>query len=183
MRTFTIMVNLILATSAFPKAEINTNEKIKTEEIDPVFDYDDPVFDYDEKEEKKVGPAIKSSANKKENLRTLIKENIRAPVFTSVVGSVLEFEPAGTPVMVVGAVDDDISSPSNRVSYRLEEDWGDKFAIDEDTGEITTKVILNRDDQEYYDLTVIAEDGAPSSLLRNGQPNQARLNVRIIIKS
>ena len=176
MKAFIIVANVIIAIYAFPKAEIHSNEKMKTGENDPVFDYDDPVFDYDEKEEEKVDPVVKSSVHRKD-------ENIQSPVFTSVVGSVLEYEPAGTPVMMVAAVDSDSSSPSNKVSYRLDEASGDKFAINKDTGEITTKVVLDRDDQEYYDLTVIAEDGAPSSILRNGKPNQATLNVRILIKS
>ena len=176
MRIIISVASLILATSALPKAEIESNVNIKTEENDPVFDYDDPVFDYDDKkEDNKVAPVVKTSAYN--------EENIRAPVFTSVVGSVLEYEPVGTPVMVVAALDGDTSSPSNTVTYRLDEFSGDKFAINKETGEITTKEILVRDDKEYYDLVVIAEDGAPSSILRNGKPNQAKLNVRIIIKS
>ena len=113
-------------------------------------------------------------------------ENNQAPVFNNIEsGSVLEHEPPGTVVMQVTAIDADGTYPNNKIIYKLDERSGlsDKFEIDEKTGRIKTKVEFDCEEKEYYALTVIAEDGAPSSILRNGKPNQAKLNVRIIIKS
>ena len=112
-------------------------------------------------------------------------ENNQAPVFNNIEsGSVLEDEPVGTPVMTVSAIDGDGTYPNNRVTYKLDErsGLGDKFSINPDTGEIRTKVVFDREEKEYYALTVIAEDGAASSLLKNGRPNQTPNKFRIVIK-
>ena len=116
-------------------------------------------------------------------------ENNKAPVFTNIEsGSVLEHEPPGTAVMQVRAIDSDGTYPNNRVTYRLgtttyrDKENLNKFKINEDTGAITTKVEFDREEKEYYDLSVIAEDGYPSFLLKNGQPNQTPNTFRIVIK-
>ena len=112
-------------------------------------------------------------------------ENNQAPVFNNIEsGSVLEHEKIGTTVMTVSAIDGDGTRPNNRVTYKLDERSGllDKFAINPDTGEITTKVEFDREEKEYYALTVIAEDGSSSSLLKNGKPNQTPYKFRIVIK-
>merc|ERR1719350_375378 len=56
------------------------------------------------------------------------------------------------------------------------------FHMNPDTGVITTKKEFDREEREVYALTVIAEDGAPSSLLKNGRPNQTPNKFRIVIK-
>ena len=103
-------------------------------------------------------------------------ENNQSPVFTDIdSGSVLEHEPAGTPVIRVSALDADGTYPNNRVIYRIDDkdaEMLDLFNINPDTGDVTTKVEFDREEREIYALTVIAEDGAPSSLLKNGRPNQ-----------
>ena len=113
-------------------------------------------------------------------------ENNQAPVFNNIEsGSVLEHEPPGTVVMQVSAIDGDGTYPNNRVRYKLgtrDQSLLDKFQINEDTGAITTKVEFDREEKEYYALSVIAEDGAPSSLLKNGRPNQTPNTFRIVIK-
>jgi len=109
-------------------------------------------------------------------------ENNQAPVFNNIEsGSVLENEPAGTLVMTVSAIDGDGTYPNNRVTYRLDNNR-DKFKINPDTGEIRTLVEFDREKREYYALNVIAEDGAPSSLLKNSKPNSTPNKFRIVIK-
>jgi len=113
-------------------------------------------------------------------------ENNQSPVFNNIEsGSVLEHEPAGTVVMQVQAIDGDGSFPNNRVTYRIDDKDPSllkKFSINPDTGTITTKEEFDREEKEYYALTVIAEDGSPSSLLKNGKPNQTPNKFRIVIK-
>lgn len=116
----------------------------------------------------------------------VIDENNQSPVFNNIEsGSVLEHEPAGTVVMQVSAIDGDGTYPNNRVTYKIDDkdpSLLEKFSINPDTGIVTTKVEFDREEKEYYALTVIAEDGAPSSLLRNGRPNQTPNKFRIVIK-
>ena len=113
-------------------------------------------------------------------------ENNQSPVFNNIEsGSVLEHEPPGTEVMRVSAIDSDGTYPNNKVTYRIDDkdaELLEKFAINQDTGTITTKVSFDREKREYYALTVIAEDGAPSSLLRNGQPNMTPFKFRVVVK-
>ena len=113
-------------------------------------------------------------------------ENNQSPVFTDIdSGSVLEHEPAGTEVMRVSALDGDGTYPNNRVTYKIDDkdpEMKELFHINPDTGVITTKKEFDREEREVYALTVIAEDGAPSSLLRNGRPNQTPNKFRIVIK-
>ena len=113
-------------------------------------------------------------------------ENNQSPVFNNIEsGSVLEHERAGTVVMQVSANDQDGTYPNNRVTYKIDEkdpSLLEKFHINPDTGTITTNVEFDREVKEYYALTVIAEDGAPSSLLKNGKPNQTPNKFRIVIK-
>ena len=114
-------------------------------------------------------------------------ENNQSPIFTDIdSGSVLEHEPAGTEVMHVSAIDGDGTFPNNRVTYRIDNmdhpEMKELFHIDPDTGVITTKKEFDREEREVYALTVIAEDGAPSSLLKDGRPNQTANKFRIVIK-
>ena len=100
----------------------------------------------------------------------------------------LEHERPGTTVMQVSAIDSDGFYPNNRVRYRLgtttkrDRENLEKFQINEDTGTIKTKVEFDREEKEYYALSVIAEDGSPSSLVKNTGPNQTPNTFRIVIK-
>jgi hypothetical protein len=113
-------------------------------------------------------------------------QNNQAPIFTNVEsGNVLENEKAGTPVMTVSAVDNDGTYPNNRVRYKISvrnpSSIKDKFEINPDTGLITTKTAFDREEHAVYAVTIDAEDGAPSSLLQNGQPNVTPQKFRIAI--
>ena len=113
-------------------------------------------------------------------------ENNLSPIFTSVEsGTVLEHEKPGTPVMTVSAVDNDGTYPNNRVRYRIAErnppDVRDKFEINPDTGLITTKAEFDREEKAVYAVIIEAEDGAPSSLSNNNQPNVTPQKFRIAI--
>ena len=113
--------------------------------------------------------------------------NNLAPIFTNVEsGSVLENEPAGTFVMQVSAVDNDGSFPNNRVTYAISQNNPqyvlDRFVINPDTGVLSTKNVFDREERPVYSVIINAEDGAPSSLLNNGQPNETPNNFRIEIK-
>ena len=48
-------------------------------------------------------------------------------------------------------------------------------------GLITTKAEFDREEQAVYAVIIEAEDGAPSSLLQNGQPNVTPQKFRIAI--
>jgi len=112
-------------------------------------------------------------------------ENNKSPVFTNIgAGAVLEDEPPGTVVMAVSAIDGDGTYPNNRVKYSISDQNSElleKFDINPDTGVITTKVVFDREENSYYALTIIASDGAESSLLKNGKPNQTPYKFKINI--
>jgi len=120
-------------------------------------------------------------------LRIMLEdENNLAPIFINVEsGSVLENESEGTIVMQVSADDKDGTYPNNKVTYSISKnnpkDIRDKFTINSDTGVVRTKQMFDREEQAVYAVTIDAEDGAPSSLLKNGQPNKTPNNFRIVI--
>ena len=88
--------------------------------------------------------------------------------------------------MQVSAVDNDGSFPNNRVTYSISPNNPQSvlsaFAIHPDTGVLTTKTRFDREDRAVYAVTINAEDGAQSSLLKNGRPNVTPNNFRIAIK-
>ncbi|XP_043928153.1 protocadherin-16 [Protopterus annectens] len=85
-------------------------------------------------------------------------------------GQVMENQPAGTAVLTVLAIDRDLGSNSI-VTYGGVEDG---FAVDSETGTITTTRPLDREVQDKYTITVYARDsGVP--------PNIAKATVRISI--
>uniref|UniRef100_A0A224XKW2 Putative cadherin egf lag seven-pass g-type receptor n=1 Tax=Panstrongylus lignarius TaxID=156445 RepID=A0A224XKW2_9HEMI len=108
-----------------------------------------------------------------------VNDNI--PAFTEVVsGSVLENEPPGTPVMQVRAIDADATPVHNRVTYELA-DNKDNFAIDRYSGDIRTLKIFDREEQDFYNVKVIATDNSPSALLPSGKHNEGQQVFRIEI--
>ncbi|XP_018105995.1 protocadherin-16 [Xenopus laevis] len=71
--------------------------------------------------------------------------------------SVMENRPPGETVGRIGATDRD-AGPNGRVSYRLPPLETD-FHINPHTGEMSTRRILDRENQATYQLLVIAQDG------------------------
>ena len=112
-------------------------------------------------------------------------ENNLAPFFRQITsGSVLENEPPGTALMKVSAIDNDGTYPNNKITYSIDptSNMADKFSINPDTGDITTKMEFDREEKQYYALTVIASDGAPSSVgPSDGEPNRTPHTFRIAI--
>lgn len=58
-------------------------------------------------------------------------------------------------------------------------DFKDKFEIDRNTGDIRTKVKLDREERKSYPLTVVAYDGKESALTLDGLPNQIAKRFQI----
>ena len=58
-------------------------------------------------------------------------------------------------------------------------DFLDKFEIDRNTGDIRTKVKLDREERKSYPLTVVAYDGKESALTLDGQPNRSAKRFQI----
>uniref|UniRef100_T1PGQ5 Cadherin n=1 Tax=Musca domestica TaxID=7370 RepID=T1PGQ5_MUSDO len=108
-----------------------------------------------------------------------VNDNI--PYFTEVkAGTILENEPAGTPVMQVRAFDMDGTEANNIVSFELADNT-DFFAIDPQTGNITALTSFDREARDFYNVKVIASDNSPSSLIKNGEPNRGHQVFRIEI--
>ncbi|XP_033215756.1 DE-cadherin-like isoform X2 [Belonocnema kinseyi] len=114
------------------------------------------------------------------NIRVLdVNDNI--PVFRELEkGSVLENEPPGVPVMQVRAIDADGTSAHNQVTYELD-NFRDLFAIDKYTGNITTLVTFDREEEYTYNVKVIAVDNSPSALFKTGEHNKGQQVFRIEI--
>ncbi|EDO30364.1 predicted protein [Nematostella vectensis] len=91
----------------------------------------------------------------------LVDINDNSPVFnnTDYYAYVRENQPAGTPVLVVTASDKDVGTNA-KLSYVLSGVLYTRFAIDPDTGNITTREPLNREETGSYTLTLRAVDSA-----------------------
>ncbi|XP_031778398.1 neural-cadherin isoform X2 [Nasonia vitripennis] len=111
--------------------------------------------------------------------------NDEIPLFTErEQETVLEGEPVGTKVTQVNAIDKDGTFPNNQVTYYVvnstRNEGKDYFEINRETGDISTKVIFDREKQGAYALEVEARDGAPSARPNgNGQPNSVTKFIRI----
>ncbi|KAG8450966.1 hypothetical protein GDO86_003300 [Hymenochirus boettgeri] len=84
--------------------------------------------------------------------------NTHRPVFQSshYTVSVREDQPAGTTVVVISATDED-TGENARIAY-LAEEGIQQFAIDPETGAVTTTMDLDYEDQVSYTLAVTAQD-------------------------
>ncbi|KAM9467566.1 cadherin EGF LAG seven-pass G-type receptor 1 isoform 2-T2 [Clarias gariepinus] len=101
--------------------------------------------------------------------------NTHRPVFQSANYQVLfrEDMPIGSTVVVISATDED-TGENARITYVME-DKLPQFAIDPDTGAITTQVEIDYEDQPSYTLAVIAYD--------NGIPQKSDTTyVEIIVE-
>ncbi|XP_073987911.1 neural cadherin isoform X3 [Rhodnius prolixus] len=111
--------------------------------------------------------------------------NDEIPLFTErEQETVLEGEPIGTKVTQVNAIDKDGTYPNNRVQYFVVDssrnEGKDYFEINEQTGEVFTKIVFDREKQGAYALEVEARDGAPSARPNSGeQPNSVTKFIRI----
>ena len=79
----------------------------------------------------------------------LMDENDEAPIFTNIdSGTVQENEPGGAKVMTVTAIDNDGTYPNHKVTFALSRDNPreilEKFAINPNTGVVTTKQMFDR---------------------------------------
>ncbi|XP_031842734.1 DE-cadherin isoform X2 [Nomia melanderi] len=107
--------------------------------------------------------------------------NDNFPVFREMKkGSVLENEPPGVPVMQVRAIDADGTSAHNQVTYELD-NFRDLFAIDKYTGNITTLTTFDREQEDTYNVKVIAVDNSPSAVVKTGEHNKGQQVFRIEI--
>lgn len=94
-----------------------------------------------------------------------------APVFENAPYSAMVFEdsPVGTTVLVVSAIDNDVGINA-QITYSLNEESvngltaHEPFAINAQTGAITTTAALDRETNSAYLLTVTAKDGGNPSL-------------------
>lgn len=66
------------------------------------------------------------------------------------------------------------------MTYELA-DHRDLFAIDPHTGNITTLVVFDREQKDFYNVKVIATDNSPSALYSSGDPNKGEQVFRIEI--
>lgn len=112
----------------------------------------------------------------------ILDSNDNIPLFTSptYLANVSENMSPGTYVTKVTAEDKDISAPNNQVMYTIgEPDHSRKFQIDSYTGNITTRVTLDREETKVYFIDVTACDSAMSDRPNMNTPNCRTANVRI----
>ncbi|XP_076297147.1 neural-cadherin isoform X1 [Lasioglossum baleicum] len=111
--------------------------------------------------------------------------NDEIPLFTErEQETVLEGEVIGTKVTQVNAIDKDGTHPNNKVTYYVVDSDRNEglnyFEINQESGDIFTKVVFDREKQGAYALEVEARDGAPSARPNsNGQPNSVTKFIRI----
>lgn len=98
------------------------------------------------------------------NVTVLLEDvNDNGPVFTQAQYSKSVYEDARVSEVLLQVKADDADIGTNRkVSYSLVDTAGDTFSIESETGIITLKKSLNREEQAKYTLTVRAQDkGVP----------------------
>ncbi len=114
----------------------------------------------------------------------ILDSNDNMPLFTSptYLANVSENAPPGTYVTKVTAEDKDMSAPNNVVVYAMgSEDnaHARRFQIDPQTGNITTRAVLDREETRVYFIDVTACDSAMSDRPNMNTPNCRSANVRI----
>ncbi|XP_037124749.1 protocadherin-16-like isoform X1 [Syngnathus acus] len=95
----------------------------------------------------------------------IIDQNDNTPIFSSPAAvSVMEDQPVGFVILYVMARDAD-EGENGRVSYRiLTGNGAGHFGLNPDTGSLSILKALDREEQEVFNLTVMAEDGGTPSL-------------------
>ncbi|XP_074466224.1 protocadherin-16 [Sebastes fasciatus] len=86
-------------------------------------------------------------------------ENDNAPVFSSPSAvSVMEDQPVGFVILYVMARDED-EGENGRVSYRIQTgNSAGRFSLNPNTGSLSILKALDREEQEVFNLTIVAED-------------------------
>ncbi|XP_041864356.1 protocadherin-16 [Melanotaenia boesemani] len=86
-------------------------------------------------------------------------ENDNSPVFSSPSAvSVMEDQPIGFVILYIMARDAD-EGENGRVSYRIQAgNSADRFSLNPNTGSLSILKALDREDQEVFNLTIVAED-------------------------
>uniref|UniRef100_A0A4W6FUB5 Protocadherin-16 n=1 Tax=Lates calcarifer TaxID=8187 RepID=A0A4W6FUB5_LATCA len=86
-------------------------------------------------------------------------ENDNAPVFSSPSAvSVMEDQPVGFVILYVMARDED-EGENGRVSYRIQTgNSAGRFSLNPNTGSLSILKTLDREEQEVFNLTIVAED-------------------------
>ncbi|XP_029029135.1 protocadherin-16-like [Betta splendens] len=86
-------------------------------------------------------------------------ENDNAPVFSSPAAvSVMEDQPVGFVILYVMARDED-EGENGRVSYRIQAGNSvGHFSLNPNTGSLSILKALDREEQEFFNLTIVAED-------------------------
>ncbi|KAK2828340.1 hypothetical protein Q5P01_019374 [Channa striata] len=86
-------------------------------------------------------------------------ENDNAPVFSSPAAvSVMEDQPVGFMILYVMARDED-EGENGRVSYRIQAgNSAGRFSLNPNTGSLYILKALDREEQEVFNLTIVAED-------------------------
>ena len=91
---------------------------------------------------------------------TVMDINDNPPKFTRILSiNITENSPIGSKVATVETTDKDIGENA-AVTYELNENPGNKFAIDSKSGEIVVTGPLDREERDEYLLKVVATDGA-----------------------
>uniref|UniRef100_A0A8C5TI15 FAT atypical cadherin 4 n=1 Tax=Malurus cyaneus samueli TaxID=2593467 RepID=A0A8C5TI15_9PASS len=91
---------------------------------------------------------------------TILDVNDNSPVFYPVqyFAHIQENEPAGTYVTTVSATDPDLG-PNGTVKYSISAGDTSRFQVHGQTGVITTKIALDREEKTAYQLQIVATDG------------------------
>ena len=99
--------------------------------------------------------------------------NDNAPFYNfSTSGTVIEFNPIGSEIIPeYRAMDDDIGINAELTYNIFSGDPLGRFAINSTTGGITTAQILNKTDQDFYELTIIVTDGGVPQMFGYGYAN------------
>ncbi|MFT7803874.1 protocadherin-16-like [Arapaima gigas] len=108
---------------------------------------------------------------------TILDVNDNSPVFQqrSYTVDIPENAPVGSPVLKVTATDEDQGS-NGKVLYFLSGEPGGMFHVDQDTGQITTAALLDRERWTSYNFLVCAADLSPS----NPHNTTAQVTVTIL---
>lgn len=141
-------------------------------------------LDYEVTTDYSLTVTVKNSHNimTEHNIKIKVEDvNDNIPSFVEVdTGTILENEPPGTQVMQVRAMDNDATPPFNAITFELADNT-EFFSIDPITGLVTALKSFDREEREFYNVKIIATDGASSALFTNGKHNSATQVFRIEI--
>ncbi|XP_012590286.1 PREDICTED: protocadherin Fat 4, partial [Condylura cristata] len=107
---------------------------------------------------------------------SLLDVNDHSPVFYPVqyFAHVRENEPQGSYVTTVSALDPDLGA-NGTVRYRLAAGDGARFQVHAQSGVVSTRAVLDREERTAYQLQVVATDGG-----RRQSPTQAVVTITVL---